>query len=78
MMIRRKFLAYVTMRDGVQSSVYLTADCFVSVTQDVAIPKQFIYKYMTNERCDDIRDFNKFGDKYIKAIKKLRGHNKLV
>ena len=66
------------MRDGVQSSVYLTADCFVSGTQDDAFPKQFIYKYMTNERCDDIRDFNKFGDKYIKAIKKLRGHNKLV
>jgi len=72
--IKKHFPAYVKKKNGVNGLI----DYFVNGTADVGFTKQVIEKYMTNERYDEIRDFNAITDEYFKALKKLRDHNKLV
>ena len=71
---KKYFPAYVKKKNGVNGLI----DYFVNGTPDVGFTKQVIDKYMTNERYDEIRDFNVFTGEYFQALKKLRDHYKLV
>ena len=60
---KKYFPAYVKKKNGVNGLI----DYFVNGTPDVGFTKQVIEKYMTNEKYDEIRDFNVFTDEYSKA-----------